>query len=109
MNYTYSGIGTVFQAQDACVTEGAGPIQDRTKEHLGVSDMTVIEARELMFEAIKAVQAGNDPPHVIRRPEDNHFEWPIVWSGMVPDVTDWRGFFRAIDEEAQRRPQEVNA
>ena len=100
---SYSGIGLVFQAQDACVTEGAGPIQDRTKEHLGVSDVTVIEARELMFEGIKAVQEGRDPQHLLRRAEDNHFESAITWSGTAPDDTDWRAFFRAMDEQAAGR------
>jgi phthalate 4,5-dioxygenase len=106
---TYSGIGLIFQAQDACVTEGAGPIQDRTREHLGVSDVTVIQARELMFEAIQTVQDGQEPQHVLRRAEDNRFTWPIVWSGTVDDDTDWRAFFQGMDRQAESQLQPAGA
>ncbi len=41
---SYSGIGTNFQVQDLCVTEGMGPIMDRSKEHLTSMDVPVVLA-----------------------------------------------------------------
>ena len=35
-----------FLAQDSCVTESMGSVCDRTKEHLGASDKTVIAIRK---------------------------------------------------------------
>lgn len=97
---TFSGIGMAFQAQDACVTEGAGPIQDRSREHLGVSDVSVIRARELMFEGIAAVQRGQDPPHALRTPAENAFPWQFVWTGTIPAGKDWRDHCRELDQAA---------
>src|SRR6185437_7232417 len=48
---TFSGIGFNFDAHDLCVIEGAGPIQDRTQEHLASSDMPVVVARKVRMKA----------------------------------------------------------
>lgn len=67
----YTGMGPIFMVHDACATETMGPIYDRTQEHLGVSDMTVIHVRKFMLNAARAVAAGKEPPHVIRSAEQN--------------------------------------
>ena len=87
---TYSGIGTSYQPQDACVTEGEGPVQDRLEEHLGYSDRAIIVARQLMLRAIQAVQAGQDPPHVVRDPSRNDFS--DLWGGgaTIPASKPWQ-------------------
>lgn len=38
-----------------------GRIADRTKEHLGPADRAIIAARQALLQAVRAVQAGNDP------------------------------------------------
>src|SRR5207253_1714508 len=43
---SYSGLGFDFQAQDKCVTEGPGPIQDRAAEHLGYTDTGIMAGRK---------------------------------------------------------------
>ena len=57
---SYTGIPGV-RAQDAMVTETAGPIADRSKEHLGTSDTAIIAARKVMIEAAKAFRDGKVP------------------------------------------------
>ena len=57
---TYSGIIGV-RAQDAAMVESAGPIVDRTREHLGTSDTAVIRMRRLLLGAAKALQNGQEP------------------------------------------------
>ena len=56
-NVNFTGIiGT--NTQDRAVQETMGPILDRTQEHLGPSDRQIIVARQLMLEAVKALQNG---------------------------------------------------
>ncbi len=52
MNYT--GMED-FLSHDSCATESMGPIYDRSKEHLGVSDTAVIAMRKFLLEAVKAL------------------------------------------------------
>jgi phthalate 4,5-dioxygenase len=89
-NGSYSGMGTNFQVQDLFATEGAGPIQDRTKEHLAVSDRPVIEARKQLLAAIQDVEDGKDPPGVVRDPARNHFPKVATTYGVIPSDVDWK-------------------
>jgi phenylpropionate dioxygenase-like ring-hydroxylating dioxygenase large terminal subunit len=56
----YSGIAGV-NTQDMAVQESMGPVYDRTKEHLGTSDLAIIAARRLLLRSVREVQAGGDP------------------------------------------------
>ena len=42
--------------QDGCATESMGPIYDRTQEHLGYSDKTIIALRRVLLQAVKSVR-----------------------------------------------------
>src|SRR5258705_9001655 len=53
----YSGISPKhFQSQDLCPIEGAGALQDRTREHLVANDIPIIVARKLLSKAIQDLQ-----------------------------------------------------
>ncbi len=56
----WSGIEGV-NSQDFAVVESMGPIVDRTREHLGVSDVAVIRMRRRLLDAVRAFQAGAPP------------------------------------------------
>lgn len=56
-----SGIQGVV-AEDHAVCESMGPIYDRTREHLGTSDVAVIRFRRLMIAAARAHEEGQAPP-----------------------------------------------
>jgi phthalate 4,5-dioxygenase oxygenase subunit len=56
----WSGIEGV-NCQDFTVVESMGPIIDRTREHLGASDVAVIRMRRRMLDAVRAFQAGGQP------------------------------------------------
>jgi phthalate 4,5-dioxygenase len=58
---TFTGIPGGANTQDIAITEGMGPIADRTKEHLGTSDRAVITARQLLLEAGRDVAEGRKP------------------------------------------------
>jgi phenylpropionate dioxygenase-like ring-hydroxylating dioxygenase large terminal subunit len=91
---SFSGIGYNFQAQDACVIEGAGAIQDRTKEHLVSSDKAIVAARKLLLRGIQDVKDGRDPLHVVRDPDQNNFAHLAVISEVVPKAADIRAIVR---------------
>jgi phthalate 4,5-dioxygenase oxygenase subunit len=51
---SYSGIAD-FRSQDAMATETAGPIYDRTAEHLGSTDVALIRMHRQLLRAAKAL------------------------------------------------------
>ncbi|HXF34502.1 MAG TPA: hypothetical protein VN603_08020 [Candidatus Acidoferrales bacterium] len=57
---SFSGIPGV-NTQDVAIQEGMGAILDRSKEHLAVTDRVIIAARQLLLEAIDAVERGETP------------------------------------------------
>ncbi len=57
----YAGI-TGQNTQDRAIQESMGPIVDRTKEHLGLTDGAIVTARRMLIQATKTVEDGGDPP-----------------------------------------------
>jgi hypothetical protein len=47
---------------DQWAVESMGPIQDRTREHLGTTDKVILANRRQLLSAIDAVQAGGTAP-----------------------------------------------
>jgi phenylpropionate dioxygenase-like ring-hydroxylating dioxygenase large terminal subunit len=99
---TYSGIGFNFQAQDACATEGAGPVEDRTKEHLVSSDKAIVAARKLLLKAVQDLEESKDPPHVAREGRRNSFSDLVVLSELLSDGTDWKEYTRKRVSESKK-------
>jgi len=100
---SYSGIGLVFQAQDVCITESAGAIQDRTKERLVMSsDAAIVVARKLILKGIQDVKEGRDPQHVIRDAASNNLSHLFAYSGIVPKETNWKDLCNGIAAEARQ-------
>ena len=58
--WSVTGIQSVTQ-QDRAVTETMGPIYDRTKEHLGTSDVAIIQMRRRMMRETRALMEGHEP------------------------------------------------
>lgn len=88
---SYTGIDAVNPAeQDGCATESMGAICDRSREHLGYSDLTIIALRKMLLRALSDVAEGKDPPHVIRAAHDNDFSRLRSVKGILPAGTDWR-------------------
>jgi hypothetical protein len=100
---TYAGMGPGFQAHDAFVTTSQGAIQARTDEHLVSSDKAIIAARKLLEKAIRDVQEGGEPPHVVREPSQNRFPHLLVISDMIPDTGEWKEYTRKLEAEARAK------
>jgi phthalate 4,5-dioxygenase oxygenase subunit len=91
---TYTGMGSGFQTHDAFATGSQGATQDRTHENIVSSDIAIVAARKLMEKAIRDIQDGREPPHVIRQPEHNNLSHLLVISDLVSGVNDWKAYTR---------------
>ena len=98
---TYTGMGSGFQAHDAFATTSQGATQDRTEEHLVSSDKAIVAARKLLEKAIRDLQEGREPPHVIRSPGENRFPHLLVVSDMIPNTRDWKEYTRSLEAKAR--------
>lgn len=58
---TYLGMGFDINIHDQWACESQGPIQDRTREHLGTSDKAIIAYRRLLSAEIAKAAAGETP------------------------------------------------
>ncbi|HEV8724960.1 MAG TPA: Rieske 2Fe-2S domain-containing protein [Candidatus Binatia bacterium] len=88
---SYTGIEAFNPAeQDGCATESMGAIWDRSKEHLGYSDKTIIALRKMLLRAVSDVAEGKEPRHIIRDPQCNDFSKLRSIKGVLPVGTDWR-------------------
>jgi len=59
---SFSGLGGYPPLEDIAVQESMGSIYDRSREHLGTSDMAVIRMRRIMLSAVRALGGPNSPP-----------------------------------------------
>jgi hypothetical protein len=93
----FSGIQSVNPAeQDGCATESMGPIYDRSKEHLGYSDKTIIALRKRLLTAVTGLEQGVEPPHLIYDPKVNDFSRLRSIKGVLPAHTDWHKIMEGL-------------
>ena len=96
---SFTGIASVRLQDDAVITS-MGRIMNRTQEHLGTADATIIRVRRRMIEAAKAfAERGVAPPC------SDHPEFYRVRScqAILPADTDWRA---AMDDWHNARTPE---
>lgn len=87
-----------IEGQDIMAWVSQGEIADRTRENITKSDLGVLACRRLFRDALKAVEAGEDPIAVMREPHET-IPLPLERSkfGLGPKfATDWitRGSMR---------------
>jgi hypothetical protein len=63
---SYTGIKGVSE-QDAAVQDSQGPIVDRSREHLGPTDLGILHWRKYIMEAARALQEGAEPAEASRQ------------------------------------------
>lgn len=74
-----------FPSQDHMAWETEGPIYDRTKEHLGHSDLGITMFRQILRQQIHIVQEGGEPIGLIRDPAANQVLDVIAREDGLPD------------------------
>ena len=58
---TYTGMGMDINVHDQWAVDSMGPIQDRTREHLGQSDKAIVQYRRMLREQIEKAASGEKP------------------------------------------------
>jgi len=84
---SFSGIKGI-NMEDIVVHESMGPIYDRSKEHLGASDLAVIHFRRMMLESAERFAATGEAPIGLREPFD--YRRLRTGEGMVPHGERWQ-------------------
>ena len=83
----FSGIDGGVQTQDLAMIESMGVIEDRSKEHLGASDLAVIAWRKRMVYAVREF-AAHGTLMALDSPVDYRSVRAV--SALVPKGSDWR-------------------
>jgi phenylpropionate dioxygenase-like ring-hydroxylating dioxygenase large terminal subunit len=81
---TFSGVSD-FVSQDLMVTESMGPIYDRSQEHLGTTDISIIRVRTILVDAARALEQGKEPPAL-----QGEFRNIRAAEKILEDGEDWR-------------------
>jgi phenylpropionate dioxygenase-like ring-hydroxylating dioxygenase large terminal subunit len=91
---TYLGMGEEdINVHDQWAVESMGPIQDRTREHLGTSDKVIMANRRLLLKAIEAVQGGQPAPGVADPALAAQMQGPDTVDGIAP-AGEWATWWR---------------
>jgi hypothetical protein len=94
---SYSGLGHNFQAQDLCITETMGELQDRAKEHLVPSDAPLVIARKVLSKAIRDVQEGRSAPQMELDSRLQRRRRIVSLYGTVPSSVNWKQYCKELE------------
>ncbi len=94
-----------FPSQDKMAWETAGPIYDRTREHLGASDRGITMWRRLLRRQIEIVRKGGEPMALVRDPEKNRIIEFQVSKGQAQReyVEQRQDYYQVPTEQAKPR------
>ena len=96
----FCGFGSQITIQDVAVTDLQGQVQDRTWEYLGYADKVITAARRMVLRAVRELQDGGEPAHVVRDEATGQFPLPVVVSEVFSSSEDWKTYCRRrIQEE----------
>lgn len=98
---TYTGMGNDINVHDQWAVESPGPIQDRTREHLGTTDKGIIAYRKLLVEAIEKNAAGENPLMVLDESAAGELTGPPSIDGIGPTGT-WNDYWQEADVKRRR-------
>ncbi|RVU44502.1 Rieske 2Fe-2S domain-containing protein [Rubrivivax rivuli] len=92
---TYLGMGEEdINLHDQWAVESMGPIQDRTREHLGTSDKVIMANRRTLMKAIDTVEAGGTPPMVLAAEQAAGLQGPDTIDCIAP-TEGWAAHWQA--------------
>ena len=74
--------------EDIAVQESMGPLYDRSREHLGVSDTAVIRMRRMLLDAVRKFNDEGAPALGLDEPVD--YERLHAYEQMVPYGQRWQ-------------------
>ena len=97
---TYTGMGLDINVHDQWAVESMGRIQDRTQEHLGMTDIAISRYRRMLLKAIRAVQDGKeaDLPMWADPAETAAIAGPLSIDA-IGDASAWGDVWRRADAD----------
>jgi phenylpropionate dioxygenase-like ring-hydroxylating dioxygenase large terminal subunit len=93
---SFSGMGTYFPAHDLFAVQSPGAILDRAREHLATSDTAIVAARRMLLDGITKIQRGEEPPFVIRNPDENVFADIVVTGALIETGISARNYCQSL-------------
>jgi phthalate 4,5-dioxygenase oxygenase subunit len=81
---TYTGMGMDINVHDQWAVESPGAIVNRTKEHLGKSDVGIVKFRKLLRTGIQALKDGARPPFMLDPGTASTVRGPIAVDAIGP-------------------------
>jgi len=109
---TYTGMGEDINVHDQWAVESQGPIQDRTREHLGTTDKGIIAYRRMLVKAIESTQAGEGAPMVIGQAEASQMTGPASIDGVNEEASqgvDPEAYWQQADRERRLKSDWASA
>jgi len=98
LNKTYTGMGLDINVHDQWAVESPGSIQDRTKEHLGKTDVGIIRYRKRLRAAIEAVAQGKiETLPMMDRQKTGKIRGPVS-TDAIADTQDYASTIARSDE-----------
>ncbi len=97
---TFTGMGKNFVIHDSCATESMGSVFDRSREHLGRGDITVIAVRKFLLQSVKDFENGKEPPHLFRRADENDCSHIMCVVSKIDAKGDPKEYVKSLVENA---------
>lgn len=98
---TYTGMGMDINIHDQWAIESQGPIQDRTREHLGTTDRAIMRYRRMLLDAIDKQRAGESLPMRPDAAAAAQLRGPATVDGIARDMP-WGEYWVAADLARRR-------
>lgn len=105
---TYTGMGHDINVHDNWAVESQGPIQDRTREHLGSTDKAIVLYRRLLLDAIQKTPLGAPAPMIIDEAAARSITGPVSIDGIGP-TDQWEEFWRECEVRRRRESRWASA
>ena len=106
---TYTGMGLDINVHDQWAVESPGPIADRTKEHLGTTDVAIIKYRRMLREAIKNLNNGNQNALPMMTGIDPKKIYGPISNDTIGHTESWSDAFTHSDTERRAACQDWDA
>jgi phenylpropionate dioxygenase-like ring-hydroxylating dioxygenase large terminal subunit len=93
---TYTGMGEDINLHDQWAVESQGPIQDRTREHLGVSDKGIVAYRKTLLSNIRQISRGERGLMELDAEAALRITGPSTMDGIGP-TGGWQDYWKDVD------------
>jgi len=98
---TYTGMGLDINVHDQWAVESPGPIFDRTKEHLGKTDVAISQYRKMLRAAITDLEEGKVTSLPMLNGVDPSTVFGPISNDTIGDRDTWKEAY--VESDAERR------